>query len=132
MTSGLNRLMIIGNLGRDPEMRHTQGGEPVTTLSVAVGRRGSTPEGERRDETEWFITLLYDKLAEVANQRLSKGRRVYVEGRVQPRSWDDQDGQRHSRLKVVASELVFPDGSRQSAEGEPPLAPAGADDDLPF
>ncbi len=130
MASGLNRLMLIGNLGRDPEMRYTSSGKAVTTLSVAVSHRRSAPDGQAREETEWFHVVVYDKLAETANQWLSKGRRVYVEGRLQTHSWEGQDGQKHSRLEVVAHELLFLDSARQPATGEAP-APSEADD-LPF
>jgi len=130
VANGLNKVMIIGNLGRDPEMRYTSSGKAVTTLSVAVSHRRSMPDGEAREETEWFHVVLYDKLAETANQWLNKGRRVYVEGRLQTRSWDGQDGQKHSRLEVVAHELLFLDSARQPATGEAP-APS-VEEDLPF
>lgn len=130
MANGLNRLMIIGNLGRDPEMRYTSSGKAVTTLSVAVSHRRSMPEGEAREEVEWFRVVLYEKLAEVANQWLSKGRRVYVEGRLQTRSWEGQDGQPHSRLEVIAHELLFLDGTRQTPAEEAP--PPSGEEELPF
>ncbi len=130
MASGLAKLMLIGNLGREPEMRYTSGGKAVTTLSVAVSHRRSVGDGQAREETEWFSVVVYEKLAETANQWLSKGRRVYVEGRLQTRSWEGQDGQKHSRLEVVAHELLFLDSARQPAAGE---APAPSDEeDLPF
>lgn len=130
MASGLNKVMLVGNLGRDPEMRYTASGKAVTTLSVAVSHRRSTPEGQAREETEWFSVVVYEQLAETANRWLAKERRVYVEGRIQTRSWEGQDGQKHSRLEVVAHELLFLGGTRPPAAGEAP-APSDADE-LPF
>jgi single-strand DNA-binding protein len=114
---GLNKVLIIGNLGRDPEMRYTPSGKPVTSFSVAVSRGWTTSGGERREATEWFNVVAWGNLAEVCNQYLRKGSRVYVEGRLQTRSWDDPDGQRHSRTEVVANEMVILD-SRTGAEPE--------------
>lgn len=128
MANGLNRLLIIGHLGGDPAMRYTPNGKAVTAFSVAVDRRVGTGEAQR-EETEWFHVVLYDKLAEVANQWLAKGRRVYVEGRVQTRTWEGQDGQKRSRTEVVAHDLIFLDSARP-AQGDAPAAPEG--DDLPF
>lgn len=117
MARGLNKVLIIGNLGRDPEMRYTPNGKPVTSFSVAVSRGWTTSNGERREATEWFNVVAWASLAEVCNQYLRKGSRVYVEGRLQTRSWDDPDGQRHSRTEVVANEMVILD-SRAGAEPE--------------
>ena len=114
---GLNKVLIIGNLGRDPEMRYTPSGKPVTSFSVAVSRGWTTSGGERREATEWFNVVAWGNLAEVCNQYLRKGSRVYVEGRLQTRSWDDPDGQRHSRTEVVANEMVILD-SRAGVEIE--------------
>src|SRR5947209_5584253 len=107
--AGLNRVMIIGNLGKDPEMRFTANGSAVTNFSVAVSRQFQATDGERREETEWFSVVAWNKLAEQCNQFLQKGRRVYVEGRLQTRSWDGQDGQKRYRTEVVASEVQFLD-----------------------
>jgi single-strand DNA-binding protein len=130
VANGLNKVMLIGNLGSDPTMRYTSSGKAVTTLSVAVSHRRTIAEGETREETEWFRVVLYEKLAEVANQWLSKGRRVYVEGRLQTRSWEGQDGQPHARLEVIASELLFLDGTRQTPAGETPFP--SDEEELPF
>jgi single-strand DNA-binding protein len=109
--------MIIGRLGRDPEMRYTPSGKPVTSFSVVVSRGWTTSNGERREATEWFNIVAWGNLAEVCNQYLRKGSHVYVEGRLQTRSWDDPEGQRHSRTELVASEMVFLD-SRPGGEPE--------------
>jgi single-strand DNA-binding protein len=104
--AGLNKVMIIGNLGRDPEMRYTPSGSPVTNFSVAVTRRRNSPDGESTEETEWFNVVCWNKLAEIANQYLSKGRQVYIEGRLRTRSWDDQQtGEKKYRTEVIANEM---------------------------
>jgi single-strand DNA-binding protein len=112
---GLNKVLLIGNLGRDPEMRYTPGGKPVTAFSIAVSRTWTTGAGERREATEWFNIVAWGSLAEVCNQYLRKGSRVYLEGRLQTRNWDDEEGHRHSRTEVVANEMVMLD-ARPGAE----------------
>jgi single-strand DNA-binding protein len=133
--AGLNKIIIIGNLGRDPEMRYTPSGSPVTSFSVAVSRRYNTREGEAREETEWFRVSCWDRLAETANQYLQKGRQVYIEGRVKIHSWDDsQSGERRSQMEVTASNLVLL-GQRgeQGAEGDQAVtADTGDLDNMPF
>jgi single-strand DNA-binding protein len=107
MTRGLNKVMIIGNIGRDPEMRYTPSGKPVTSFSLASSRSWIAPDGQRREETEWFNVVTWGNLAEICNQKLSKSQQVYVEGRLQTRSWEDERGQRHFRTEVVASEMII-------------------------
>jgi single-strand DNA-binding protein len=114
-SSSLNKIMIIGNLGSDPEMRFTPGGSPVTTFRVATNRVYNTPDGERREETEWFSVVAWNRLAENCNQYLTKGQRVYAEGRLHTRTWDGQDGQKHSRTEIVASNVIFLDKRGASA-----------------
>lgn len=124
---------LIGHLGGDPTMRYTAGGEAVTTFSVAVDRRSGTGEAQR-EETEWFHVVAYEQLAETTNQYLAKGAKVYVEGRLQTRSWEDQEGQKRSRTEVIAQQVLFLDPARRPGgtvpAGEVP-DPSGADD-LPF
>lgn len=115
MGRGLNKVMIIGNLGRDPEMRYTPSGKPVTSFSVATSRSWVTTDGERRDATEWFNVVSWGNLAEICNQYLRKGSKVYVEGHLQTRSWDDAEGQKHFRTELVANEMIILD-SRAGAE----------------
>jgi single-strand DNA-binding protein len=115
MGRGLNKVMIIGNLGRDPEMRYTPSGKPVTSFSVATSRSWVTTDGERRDATEWFNVVSWGNLAEICNQYLRKGSKVYVEGHLQTRSWDDAEGQKHFRTELVANEMIILD-SRPGAE----------------
>src|SRR5947209_15310997 len=117
--AGLNRVMIIGNLGKDPEMRFTANGSAVTNFNVAVSRQYAAGDGERREETEWFTVVAWNKLAEQCNQFLQKGRKVYVEGRLQTRSWDGQDGQKRYRTEVVANTMLMLDPrQRDDAGGE--------------
>lgn len=106
---GLNKVMIIGNLGTDPEMRFTPNGNPVTSFRIATSRNFTAPDGERRQETEWFDVVAWNRLAETCNQFLAKGRRAYVEGRLRTRTWQGQDGQRHSRIEIVANKVIFLD-----------------------
>ena len=107
MSRGLNKVMVIGNIGRDPEMRYTPSGKPVTSFSLASSRSWTAPDGERREETEWFNVVTWGNLAEICNQKLFKSQQVYVEGRLQTRSWEDDRGQRHFRTEVVASEMII-------------------------
>ncbi len=106
MGRGLNKVMIIGNLGRDPEMRYTPSGKPVTSFSLASSRTWVSADGERREETEWFNVVAWGNLAEICNQHLVKGQQVYIEGRLQTRCWEDDNGQRHFRTEVVANEMI--------------------------
>lgn len=132
--ASLNKVMLIGNIGSDPEMRFTPSGSPVTSFNMAVSRNFTTRDGERRQETEWFTVVAWNRLAETCNQFLTKGRRAYVEGRLRTRTWEGQDGQRRFRNEIVANRVVFLD--RQAAT---PTQEEGANsvedvevEDLPF
>jgi single-strand DNA-binding protein len=105
--AGLCKIMIIGNLGKDPELRYTTSGKPVTTFNVAVNRPAPSMDGERREETEWFQVVTFSKLAERCDQLLTKGQRVYVEGKFQTRTWPGPDGQPRKVLEVLANEVIF-------------------------
>jgi single-strand DNA-binding protein len=107
MGRGLNKVMLIGNLGRNPEMRYTPSGKPVTSFSMASSRSWVASDGERREETEWFNVVAWGNLAEICNQHLVRGQQVYIEGRLQTRSWEDNNGQRHFRTEVVANEMII-------------------------
>ncbi|MFC1873286.1 single-stranded DNA-binding protein [Chloroflexota bacterium] len=129
--ASLNKVMIIGNLGSEPEMRFTPKGNPVTSFSVATNRVYTTGEGERREETEWFSVVAWGKLAEQCNQFLSKGRLVYAEGRLHTRSWEGQDGQKHSRTEVIANRVSFLDKQdRQTSVPFPEDRPEDKSDGL--
>ena len=132
--ASLNKVMIIGNLGSEPEMRFTPSGKPVTSFRVATNRVYTTPEGERKEETEWFTVVAWNKLAEQCNQFLTKGRLVYAEGRLHTRVWDGQDGQRHYRTEVIANRVTFL--GKQGAPPEERIDEGGVvefePEDIPF
>ena len=107
MSGGLNKVMLIGHLGRDPEMRYTPSGRPVTTFSVASSRSWKTADGDTRSETEWFNIVAWGSLAEICNQYLQKGQQVYIEGRLQTRRWEDDEGNKRSTTEVVAREMIM-------------------------
>jgi single-strand DNA-binding protein len=133
----INRMTIIGNLGSEPEMRFTPSGRPVTSFRIATNWRYTTAEGERKEETEWFSVVAWGKLAEQCNQFLTKGRLVYVEGRLRLRTWDGQDGQKRARNEIIADRVKFLDrqGAPATGEGKPEEAEQPGEvepDDIPF
>ena len=131
----LNKLTIIGNVGGDPEMRFTPSGKPVTNFRVATNFSTVGPDGERKQETEWFTVVAWNKLAEQCNQFLAKGQLVYAEGRVRSHSWAGQDGQQRFRMEVIANRVVFLERRGASALPEEKVEEAGGSvepDDLPF
>jgi single-strand DNA-binding protein len=105
--ASLNKVMLIGNVGTDPEMRFTPSGNPVTSFRVATSRVYTTSEGERRQETEWFTVVAWKKQAESCNQFLTKGQRVYVEGSLRQRAWEGRDGQKRVSVEVIANRVIF-------------------------
>ncbi|NWF70443.1 MAG: single-stranded DNA-binding protein [Chloroflexi bacterium] len=107
MARGLNKVMIIGYVGREPEMRYTPSGRPVTSFSVATTRTWTSAEGERREETEWFNVVAWGTLAEICKSHLTKSQQVYVEGRLQTRGWEDETGKKHFRTELVANEMIL-------------------------
>lgn len=134
---GLNKVMIIGNLGRDPEMRYTPSGRPVTNFSVATTRNWTSAQGERRSETEWFNVIAWGPLAEICNQYLRKGQHVYVEGRLQTRRWEDEEGNKRSSTEVVAREMIMLNERKDKPEGEgstdsEETFPVSDEEDYPF
>jgi len=132
----LNKVTIIGNVGSEPEMRFTPNGKPVTSFSVATNWAYTTPEGERKQETEWFNVVAWNRLAEQCNQFLAKGRLVYAEGRIHTRTWEGQDGQQHSRMEVIANRVVFLDRRASTSLPEEKVEDSGGaelePDDIPF
>lgn len=109
MSRGLNKVMIIGQLERDPEMRYTPSGRPVTSFSVATPHNWVSAEGARHEEMEWFNVVAWGELARICYDRLDKGKRVYVEGRLKTRSWEDSQGKRHFRTEIVAKDMIVLD-----------------------
>jgi single-strand DNA-binding protein len=138
MARDLNKILIIGRLGADPELRHTAAGTPVATFRVAASHQWRDRNGNLHEETEWFNVVAWNRLAEICHQYLSRGARVYIEGRLQTRTWTDaQTGQARSRLEVVMQDMILLDqrSSRiddpsRSPHREPP--PDIGDDDIPF
>lgn len=145
MSRSLNKATIIGNLGTDPEVRSTNTGTRVATLSVATSRRWTSRSGEQQEKTEWHRVVCWDKMAEICERYLKKGDRVYIEGRIEYRQWEGQDGQTRYTTEIRAMEMIMlgSGGGRDTyAEGQP--AGSGSDysefsndalagdDDLPF
>ncbi len=134
--ASLNKVMIIGNLGSEPEMRFTPNGRPVTSFRVATNRVYTTAEGERKEETEWFTVVTWGRLAEQCNQFLTKGRLVYAEGRLRTHTWESQDGQKHYRTEIVADRVSFLDRQAVASLPEEKAEEVGTDElepeDIPF
>jgi single-strand DNA-binding protein len=118
MERGLNKVMIIGELGRDPEMRYTPSGRPVTTFNVASTRSWNSSDGERHTETEWFNIVAWGSLAEICKQYLSKDQPVYIEGRLQTRVWEDTNGNKRSSTEIVAKEMIVLGESKEKMDTE--------------
>jgi single-strand DNA-binding protein len=154
---GVNKVILIGNVGADPELRYTPSGTAVTNFNMATNESWTDSSGERQERTEWHRIVVWGRLAEICNQYLRKGSKVYIEGRLQTRSWEGQDGQKRYTTEVVARDMQLLDSrddavaaapeaspgyggtspraqtdspSPDSPSPEPP--PYGADDDLPF
>ena len=144
---GVNKVILIGNLGADPEVRYTPDGVPVANFSLATSESwNDRTSGEKQERTEWHRLVLWRKLAEIAGQYLKKGSKIYVEGKLQTRSWDDQSGQKRYTTEVVANSMEMLDGgqavvaevdmahnTREGAASVAPMAGGGpSDDGLPF
>ncbi|AKS42387.1 single-stranded DNA-binding protein [Wenzhouxiangella marina] len=148
MAKGINKVILIGNLGADPETRHTAGGSAVTNLSLATSESWRDRQsGEMRENTEWHRVVLFSKLAEIAGEYLRKGSKVYIEGRLQTRKWQDRDGNDRWTTEIVANEMQMLDSRGDSApmqdrggsygaqsSGPAPSGPSGGnlEDDIPF
>jgi len=148
MARGINKVILIGNLGADPEVRHTAGGSAVTNLSLATSESWRDRQsGEMNEKTEWHRVVMFAKLAEIAGEYLRKGSKVYVEGRLQTRKWQDRDGNDRYTTEIVANEMQMLDSrggsepledsgrSRYGSDPAPAPAPAGGgniEDDIPF
>ena len=110
----MNKIIVVGNLGRDPEMRYTPNGQAVTSFSVATNHRYTTSEGEQRDETEWFSVSVFGRQADACNQYLSKGQKVYVDGRLRSRSYQAQTGETRFVMEIRADQVRFLDRAAAS------------------
>jgi single-strand DNA-binding protein len=149
--SSLNKVMLIGRLGKDPEIRYTQDGAPVASFSLATSEFWTDKSGTRQERTEWHNIVAWNKLADLSKRYLAKGRQVYIEGRIRTREWDDRDGNKRRTTEIIANQMVLlgsrPEGMeaavapmhRGAPENEPGLSPSPGpadveitDDDIPF
>ena len=140
--ASLNKVMLIGNLGKDPDFKVTAGGQQVASFSVATSEKWTDKSGAKKDRTDWHNIVLWGRLAEIANQYLKKGSSVYIEGRLQTRSWDDKDGNKRYTTEVVGNSMQMlgkREASVDAAEGAAPMPdeteapqPTKVQDDLPF
>ena len=141
----VNKVILVGNLGANPEVRFTQGGQPVANLRLATTERWTDKSGQRQESTEWHRVVLFGKTAEVAQKYLTKGRQVYIEGRLQTRQWQDQQRQKRFSTEIVATNMQLLGGRTDGAPRDdmnatvPPADDAiaadfggGPDDDIPF
>ena len=139
-----NKVILVGNLGRDPELRYTPQGTPVCSFSMATNERRKDKTGEMQDQTTWFRVTLWGRQAETASQYLTKGRPVYIEGRLRVEEWTDRDGKPRHTLEVHATDMQFIGGGAREEGAAPPAKAAAAahepatqatdlnDDDIPF
>jgi len=138
----LNKVILIGNLGRDPEVKYLPSGQAVANFSVATNERWQNKEGKTEERTEWHRIVVYGKQAESCGEYLSKGRSVCIEGRLQTREWEDKSGQKRSTTEVVANRVIFLGAKGEGAGKEPPAADeeivydkpskTGPGEDVPF
>jgi single-strand DNA-binding protein len=113
----LNKVILIGNLTRDPELRYTPTGAAVCTIGLATNRSWTTDSGEKKEETEFHRVIAWNKLAELCSQLLTKGRKIYVEGRLRTNTWQGQDGAQHSTTEVVIEDMILLDSKKPASEG---------------
>ncbi|MFT6828268.1 MAG: single-strand DNA-binding protein [Roseivirga sp.] len=141
--AGVNKVILVGNLGKDPEVRHLENGRAVANFSLATSETYKNKQGERVTNTEWHNVVLWSPIAEIAEKFLKKGNQVYIEGKLTTRSWDDQDGNKRYTTEVVGNNLTLlgtkSDGDSggssnvsQSSESEVTSIPQDDSDDLPF
>ncbi len=117
--ANLNKAMLIGRLGQDPEIRYTQSGSAVANVTIATNDYWTDKQGEKQERTEWHSLVLWGKLADLAQSYLKKGSQIYVEGRLQTRDWEDQQGQKHYKTEVVVTTMQFLD-SKNTESGSSP------------
>jgi single-strand DNA-binding protein len=140
--ASVNKVILIGNLGRDPEIRYTQGGQGVANFTLATNERWRDKEGQNQERTEWHRIVVWGKQAENCAKYLAKGRSCYVEGRLQTREWEDKEGNKRQTTEVVAQNVTFlggrdgaPRGAGADTGGPPPggsMGPPAGGDDIPF
>ena len=134
--ASINKVILIGNLGRDPEVRYTKGGNAVANLNLATNEVWNDKSGQRQERTEWHRVVVWGKQAEIAREYLSKGRQIYVEGSLQTRQWDDKDGQKRYTTEIRCQRFVMLGGRGESSAATPepeiPPDPSYNDDNIPF
>ena len=118
--AGVNKAILVGNLGRDPELRHTPNGQAVVNFTLATSENWTDKSGERQERTEWHRIVVWGKTAEMCNQYLSKGRTVYVEGRIQTREWEDKDGNKRTTTEINAQNVTFIGGGGRGGRDDAP------------
>ena len=130
---GMNKVFLMGNLGRDPELRRTPSGTSVASFTMATTERRTDKNGQRQEKTEWHNIVAWGKLAELVNQYLKKGRMAFIEGRITYRSWDDKDGNKKYRTEIVASQVQFlgAPGQQTEAKSASPVQPVPEEFDMP-
>ena len=136
MSNGLNKVLIIGNLGSDPEIKYTSSGSAVANLSIATSERWKDKNtGEQKEQVEWHRVVLFSRLAEIAEQYLKKGSKVFVEGKLQTRDWEDKEGKKRYTTEVIAKEMTMLD-SRSGSDNAPQPKSSPPEDnieeDIPF
>jgi single-strand DNA-binding protein len=124
--ASVNKVILIGNLGRDPELRYTPGGQAVANFTLATNERFSTKDGEKQERTEWHRIVAWGRTGEICAQYLSKGRSVYVEGRLQTREWEDKEGQKRRTTEIVANTVQFIGGRGEGGPAAPPTGSGGS------
>lgn len=127
---GVNKVILIGNLGRDPEIRYTRDGTAVANLNLATSDSWNDAQGQRQERTEWHRVVAWGKLAEIAKEYLGKGRQVYIEGRLQTRSWEDKEGNKKYTTEVKADQMVMLGGRGGEGGGRDSGPPSGQSDDF--
>ena len=143
MANSVNKVILVGRLGKDPEVKYTQGGTPVAKFTVATNEVWKDQNGEKQERTEWHNIVAWTKLAEICGQYLNKGSRVYIEGRIQTRSWEDKEGNKRYTTEIRADSMVMLSGKPDEARAERGTAAAASsdggsvgpeitDDDIPF
>jgi single-strand DNA-binding protein len=140
MAGGVNKVILVGNLGSDPELKHTPGGDAVCEFSIATNESWTDKAGQKQERTEWHSIVVWGKRGEVSAKYLSKGRQCYIEGRLRTRSWEDKEGNKRYKTEIVASDVQFLGGKGDGDSGghgasndaPPPYSGGGGDDDLPF
>ena len=142
---GVNKVILVGNLGRDPETRYTKDGTPVSHFTLATSESWKDQQGQRQEKTEWHRLVAFGKLAEIVKEYLTKGKQIYVEGRLQTNSWDDKDGNKRSTTEIRMDQMIMlggrgSDGASQDSGPPPPAGPnnysqepfQASDEDVPF